>query len=106
MCEEFQTEVEVIDILMTLALGTDKVAVVFAMQRVQSQNSLTRVVTFVIQTKVGNEALINSINKYRITHNVELRFIKSEMNVHGGSLDVDYLFIEAYISPNYKKVLL
>ncbi len=93
------TEAEVKDILLKLAKDTDDVSAVFIAYREQKPRQLQREVTFVIQTKEGNEELVNSIVKYSAEHEMELRFLKSDINVQGGNMTIDYLYVQATIYP-------
>ncbi len=94
------TEKEVKEILINIAKETDEAPYVFVAYRQQKKNSLARDVTFVIQTTEGNEELVNKIVKYSADHEMELRFVKSDINVQNGNLTVDYLFVDATIFPN------
>ena len=95
------TEAEVKEILLGLAKETDEAPFVFvAYRQERSSKSLMRQVTFVIQTKEGNEALVNKIVKYSSRNEMALRFIKSDMNIQDGNFAIDYLYVEAIISPN------
>jgi len=93
------TEAEVKAILLELADGTDEAPFVFVAGREQGTRSLQRTVTFVIQTKEGNEALVNKIIKFSADNEMVLRFVKSDINIQSGNFAVDYLFVEATISP-------
>jgi hypothetical protein len=94
------TEAEVKEILLTLAKETDETPTVFVAYREQGKRTLQRLVTFVIQTKEGNEVLVNKLVKYSAEHELEIRFIKSDINIQSGNLTVDFLFVEANIYPN------
>jgi len=95
------TEAEVREILLDLAKETDEAPHLFVAYRQEvSSKSLKRQVTFVIQTKEGNEALVNKIVKYSSQNEMALRLIKSDMNIQDGNFAVDYLYVEAIISPN------
>jgi len=100
--ELFCTEAEVKDILIDLAKQTDEAPYVFVALREQSESSYVRRVTFVIQTREGNEELINLINKESMEQDRMLRFVKSDIDIQNGNLEVDYLFVVALISPNLK----
>ncbi len=93
------TESEIKEILLNLAKETDEAPFVFVAFREQSSRSLQRMVTFVIQTTEGNEALVNKVVKYSADNEMVLRFVKSDMNIQSGNFAVDFLFIEATISP-------
>ena len=96
----FCTEKEVRDILLNLAKDSgDQAPFVFVAYREQSQSSLKRSVTFVVQTKEGNEALVNSIVKASTEHEMEFVFDKSDINIQDGNFAVDYLYVRATISP-------
>ena len=95
------TEAEVKDLILALAKEVDEVPQVFvAYREALKSNPLKRLVTFVIQTKEGNEALVNKIVQYSSENEMVLEFSKSDINIQGGNLAVDYLYIEAIISPN------
>lgn len=94
------TEAEVKKILLDLAGEEDEAPFVFVAYREQAVRSLSRQVTFVIQTKEGNEALVNKIVKYSAKNQMELRFVKSDMNIQSGNFAVDFLYIQATIHPN------
>ena len=93
------TEAEVKAILIGLAAVTDEAPAVFVAYREQKARYSKRLVTFVIQTKEGNEDLVNSIVKYSVDNELQLRFAKSDINVQSGNLTVDYLYVEADIYP-------
>tara|TARA_R110000772_G_C13138329_1_gene423694 strand:- start:100 stop:411 length:312 start_codon:yes stop_codon:yes gene_type:complete len=95
----FSTEKEVKDILITAVKLTDEAPVVFVAFREQSSNSFNRTVTFVIQTKEGNEALINNIIKSSMNYEKQFKFVKSDLNMQDGKYTVDYVMIEATIYP-------
>ena len=97
------TEAEVKDVLLTLAKETDEAPFVFVAFREQKSRSLQRQVTFVIQTREGNEALINKIIKASAMDGMAFRFLKSDINIQDGNFAVDYIFVEADISPNLIK---
>ena len=94
------TEAEVKEILLEIAETTDEAPFVFVAYREQKPNSLNRLTTFVVQTKEGNEALVNKIVKYSANNEMELRFVKSDINIQSGNFAIDYLFVEATIYPN------
>jgi len=98
------TEAEVKEILLGLAKETDEAPFVFVAFREQKSRSLQRQVTFVIQTKEGNEALINKVIKASSMDGMAFRFLKSDINIQDGNFAVDYIFVEADISPNLMKV--
>ena len=93
------TESEVIDNLLKVSKTVDEAPHIFVAYREQPHNALKRKTTFVVQTNVGNEALINALIKESIKPEVDFKFIKSEVDIQGGNLTVDYLFIEATITP-------
>lgn len=94
------SEQEVKDFLLNIALETDTAPNVFIAMRDQSENSLMRTVTFVIQTREGNEKLVNKLVKIRVDNeDSPIRFIKSDMNVQNGLFEIDYLFVAVTISP-------
>ena len=96
----FCTEAEVKDVLLTLAKETDEAPFVFVAFREQKSRSLQRQVTFVIQTREGNEELVNKLVKIRVDNeDSPIRFIKSDMNVQNGLFEIDYLFVAVTISP-------
>lgn len=96
----FCTEQEVKDILINIVKSTDEAPHVFTAFRTQAKDSFNRTVTFVIQTKEGNETLINAVMKASIEHDRKFRFVKSDLNVQDGRFEVDFLMIEAEITPN------
>ena len=96
----FCTEKEVKEILISVAKNTDEAPMVFVAYRNQPSNSLKRLVTFVVQTKEGNEALVDLINKESIKYDGEFYFSKSDINIQDGNFLVDYLYVDALISPN------
>lgn len=96
----FCTEKEVKDLLITAVKLTDEAPVVFVAFREQARNSFNRTVTFVIQTKEGNEDLINNINKASKVNEMQFKFVKSDLNVQDGKYTVDYVMVEATIYPN------
>ena len=98
------TEAEVKTILLDLAKETDEAPFVFVAYREQKSRSLQRQVTFVIQTKEGNEKLVNKIVKASAMGGLELRFLKSDINIQDGNFAVDYIYVQADISPNLMKV--
>lgn len=93
------TEAEVKDILLNLANETDEAPVVFTYGRSAFKNSLKRLVTLVVITKEGNEELVNKIIKYSADNEMVLEFIKSEVNVQNNVATVDYLYVEAIVTP-------
>lgn len=94
------TEAEVMEMLLDLAKETDEAPHVFvAFREAFSGKSLKRTVTFVIQTKTDNEALVNKIVKASSESEMVFKFMKSDMNIQDGNFEVDYLFVEADISP-------
>lgn len=99
---KFCTEKEVKDLLQSVIETQDEVASVTTAFRNQPNNSLKRTVTFVIQTQEGNEALVNKIVKLTSENQYEgiLSFDKSEMIIQDGRFMVDFLYVEAVISPN------
>ena len=96
----FCTEAEVKVILLQIATDSGEEAPnVFVAYRQQSKNQLSRLVTFVIPTKEGNETLVNAIIKSGASdYENELRFVKSDVNVQD-NLTIDYLMVEALIHP-------
>jgi len=96
----YRLEADVKDILFNIVQDFDETPHIFVAFRDQPRNSFVRVVTFVIQTKEGNEALINKIVKYSSENENALRFVKSDINIQSGNFEVDYLYIEADIAPN------
>ena len=95
----FCTEAEVKQIIIDVVSLTDEAPTVFIAYREQSTKSFNRQVTFVIQTREGNEELINNLNKASITHERQLSFIKSDLNVQSGNFEIDYLYVIADIYP-------
>ena len=95
----FCTEKDVRDILINVVKEHDEAPNVFVVNRQQKPDSLIRTVTFVIQTKEGNENLINAVIKSSNDNQRAFIFTKSDINVQSGSFTVDYLFIEAKIFP-------
>jgi hypothetical protein len=93
------TEAEVKQILLELAQETDEAPYVFVAVREQKRNSLNRLVTFVIQTKEGNEELVNKVVSYSAHNEMQLRFLRSDVNIQSGSFATDFLFVEATIYP-------
>ena len=94
------SESEVKDILLQLALETDEAPFVFVAFREQSVRSLQRSVTFVIQTKEGNETLVNKVIAASTQHDdIDFKFIKSDVNIQDGNFAVDYLYVLATIIP-------
>jgi O-methyltransferase involved in polyketide biosynthesis len=93
------TEAEVKQILLELAAETDEAPYVFVATREQKRNSLNRMVTFVIQTKEGNEALVNKVVSYSAHNEMALRFLRSDVNIQNGNFATDFIFVEATISP-------
>lgn len=98
MEQAFCTEAEVKTILETLT-GEDTPSVV-VIKREQKSGSYMRKVTFLIRTVEGDEALVNAINKWSVNNDRKLEFVYSELNLQTGNLDVDYLFVAAYVAPN------
>ena len=96
----FCTEAEVSSLLLGYAKEIDNKSAIFVAFRKASRKSLKRVVTFVIQTKEGNEALVNKIVKESTNYDMQFRFDKSDINIQSGNLTVDYLYVDAIISPN------
>ena len=96
----FCTEAEVKAILIKVAKTTDEAPFVFVAYRNQPTNSYKRLVTFIVQTKEGNEALVDLINKEAMKYDEELQFVKSDINIQDGNFAVDYLYVDALISPN------
>ena len=96
----FCTEAEVKAILLNVIKPIDEAPVVFVAYRNQPVDSLKRTVTFVIQTKEGNEALVDAINKESLVHDSQFWFLKSDMNIQDNNFAVDYLYVDALISPN------
>lgn len=97
----FCTEAEVKVILTEICKGTgNRSPYIFVSKREQGTRSYMRVVTFVIRTEEGNEELVDAINKWSVKNDRKLEFYWSEINLQNGNLDVDYLMIRAYISPN------
>ena len=96
----FCTEKEVRDILLECAKEIDRKSAIFVAYRETYKNSLKRVVTFVIQTTEGNEELVNRLIKESATYEREFWFDKSDINIQSGNLTVDYLYIDAIITPN------
>lgn len=96
----FCTEKEVRNILLSIVKTTDEAPTVFVAYRTQPVGSLKRLVTFVIPTKEGNEALVDLINKESLKYDGEFYFSKSDINIQDGNFAVDYLYVEALISPN------
>lgn len=94
-----RTESEVKAILLDLAKTTDEAPQVFVAYRNQKGDTLQRQVTFVIQTKEGNEALVNAIVKASTQNQMKIRFVKSDLNIQSNNFAIDYLFVEALISP-------
>jgi len=96
----FCLESEAKEALLDIIQYEDEAPHVFVAYREANRNSFSRTVTFVIQTKEGNETLINRIVKASSKNDQALRFIKSDMNIESGNLTVDYVFVEAVITPN------
>lgn len=96
----FCTEKEVRDLLLGFAREVDTKSAIFVAYRDGSPKSAKRVVTFVIQTKEGNEELVNKIVTESIrNYESQFYFEKSDINIQSGNLTVDYLYIDAIISP-------
>ena len=95
----FCTEKEVRDLLLGYAKEIDNKSAIFVAFRETSPKSLKRVVTFVIRTKEGNEELVNKIVKMSGEYEMQFRFDKSDINIQSGNLTVDYLYIDAIITP-------
>jgi len=95
----FCTEKEVRDLLLGFAKEIDRESAIFVAFREGSRTSVKRVVTFVIQTKEGNEELVNKIVKESANHEMQFYFEKSDINIQSGNLTVDYLYIDALITP-------
>ena len=96
----YSTEAEVKTILHDIAEKHDEGSSIFVAKReTYKNNPLKRTVTFVIQTKEGNEALINEILKYIVDNDTSIEFLLSDINVQGGNFTVDYLFVSAEIAP-------
>ena len=96
----FCTEAEVKTILIDIIKKIDEAPVVFVAYRNQPVGSLKRTVTFVIQTKEGNEVLVDLINKESLKYDEQMWFLKSDMNIQENNFAVDYLYVDALISPN------
>ena len=96
----YRTEAAAKTVLLDIVKEFDEAPLIYTAYRDQSRRSFTRVVTFVIQTKEGNEALINKIVKYSSENENMIRFIKSDINVQSGNFEIDFLYVEATIAPN------
>ena len=95
----FCTEKEVKDILIDVAKSTDEAPFVFVAFREQSPRSFARKVTFVIQTKEGNETLVNNVIKASMKYERVFTFVKSDVNIQSGNYAVDFIMVEATITP-------
>ena len=95
----FCTEKEIRTLLLGFAREIDNKSNIFVAFRETSKNSFNRVVTFVIQTTEGNEALVNKIVNESANYERQFWFDKSDINIQGGNLTVDYLYIDAIIKP-------
>jgi len=100
MEQAFCTEKEVRDILLAIAKETDETPSVFVAYRVQEPRKLHRTVTFVLQTREGNEELVNLLVKGSSENDMMFRFVKSDINIQNGNLTVDFIFVDADIYPN------
>ena len=96
----FCKESEVKEALLDLLDREDEAPHIFVAYREEIRNSYNRSVTFVIQTKEGNDSLIDRIVKASTKNDRAFRFVKSDMNIESGNLTIDYLYIEAVITPN------
>ena len=97
--DSFDTENEVKTLLTNLVTTLDGTPHIFVFSREQDKNSTQRVVTFCIQTKEGNEKLVNAIVSLSLSLEKGLRFSKSEVVIENATAVIDYLFIEANIMP-------
>lgn len=96
----FCTEADAKTALLSVIEKEDEAPHVFVAYRQEVPNSFNRMITFVIQTKEGNESLINSIVKASSKNDRAFRFVKSDMNIESGNLTIDYIFVETLITPN------
>jgi hypothetical protein len=93
----FCTEQEVIDLVLASAATVDVIPDIFVAKRETSKdNSLVYTCTIAVQTAAGNEALIVALMKMTLEHK-GIKFNGSDVDVQGGNLLVDFLWVEATI---------
>ena len=97
----FCSEDDVKQILRNIIGNIDAEGDVFVYQRTVDKDTFTRLTTFVIPTHEGNEALINAIERASISdeYDGDFKFVKSEINVEDKAYPIDYLFVQANITP-------
>ena len=89
------TEKEVMDMIETLALPLDVVPTVFVSRREPlKENPYKYNAIFAVQTSENNEALIA-----KLLFAEEIDFIGSEVDTQGGNAILDFLYVQATISP-------
>ncbi len=100
MSDLFCTEAEVKTIIFDAALTVDIKPVVFVAKReTLKDNRLAYVATFAVQTSSDNEALINALLKMTLGYS-SIRVAGSDVDIQGGNLMVDFLWVEATIQQN------
>ncbi len=96
----FCSETEVETLIFETAATVDVKPVVFVAKReTLKENRFAYNSTFAVQTSAGNEALITALMKMTLEKS-NIKFNGSDVDIQGGNLMVDFIWMEATITPN------
>jgi len=93
------SETDALKDIMDTAKAVDPRADVFAIRRSGGRETVRSQVTFAVRTGLNNEALVNALKRLSVEKNLSIWFDGSEVNLQGGQVDTDYLFMTALITP-------